>query len=104
MLDRFSSRTVGGGDGSAPNSSDPGIGRRRVNGNQRCSLLGPTGVLYDPTSERRASAGPREPPGDGGSWSLSVGEGGSSFAHAVLAVQSETITQSARVRNGARQI
>jgi hypothetical protein len=82
MLGLFSSRTVV--EGSAPNRSDASIGRRRVNGNQRCSpVLVPIGELYDATSKRWASAGPREPPGDGGSWLESVGEGGSSFAHAV---------------------
>jgi len=98
MLDRFSSRAVD--DGPAANSSGPSIGRRRVNGNQRCSPLGPAEASFNATSERRASVGPREPPGDGGSWLWSVGEGGSSFAHAVLAVQSETITVSAAAEMG----
>ena len=88
MLDRFSSRTVDD-DGSAAKKSDPSIGRRRVNGNQRCSLLGPEEASFNATSERQTSVGsvgPREPTVDGGSWSWSVGEGGSSFAHAVLPV------------------
>jgi len=49
MLDRFSGRGV---EGSAPpNKSDASIGRRRVNGNQRCSPLGPAGNWYDAASE-----------------------------------------------------
>jgi len=48
MLDRFSGRGV---EGSAPNKSDASIGRRRVNGNQRCSPLGPAGNWYDGASE-----------------------------------------------------
>jgi hypothetical protein len=57
------------------NKSDPSIGRRRVNGNQQCSPLGPVEASFDTTSEKQALVGPREPPGDGGSWLWSVGEG-----------------------------
>jgi len=53
-------------EGSAPNTSDGSIGRRRVNGNQRCSPLGPAEEFCD-TPERRASDRKYELPRDGGS-------------------------------------
>jgi hypothetical protein len=102
-------RTVDEG-GSAPNRSDASSGRRRVNGNQRCSPppLVPTGEVYDAMSEVHASVGPRELPGDEGSWFESVGEGGSSFAHAVRNEQNGQLVcgdgggRKARIRDGLR--
>ena len=63
---------------------DEGWGMWRVKAHHRwCSSWGAAEEWRECTSERRASEGGREPPGEGGRRnSASVGEGGSSFAQA----------------------